>query len=125
MVRYQEATLKSQKEHDGRRLKAWRKFPSIQQNIILLAGIDSEENIPEKATEEVMSILGCQHGPQMEQLLRQVMNEHNMCLEPGLCTALNKGIFTCLNDAGTSKKITLSLPLQSRTVWRRRKTQTS
>ena len=106
LVRYQEATLKSNKEKEDRRIKAWRKLPQIQQNIILLAGMDKEMNVPTEATDEMLSILGCQNGAQVEQLLRQSMGEHNMRLEPGLCTALNKGIFASPNDAGTPRNFT-------------------
>ena len=52
-----------------------------------------------------MSILGCQNGAQVEQFLRQSMEEHNMNLEPGLCTAINKGIFVC-PEAGTPRNFT-------------------
>ena len=59
MVRYQEAIQKFHKEKQDRRIKAWRKLSQIQQNIILIAGMDQEMNVPTKATEEIMSILGC------------------------------------------------------------------
>ena len=44
------------------------------------------------------SILGCSNGAQVEQYLRQSMRKHNMVLEPGICTALNKGILACGGD---------------------------
>ena len=43
----------------------------------------------------MLSILGCANGAQLEQFLRQSMRKHNIALEPGICTALNKGILTC------------------------------
>ena len=90
---YQQATIRNQAEKDDNRLKAWRRLPKIQQNIILLGGVDDQGAIPEEATEEMMSILGCQNGAQVDQFLRQSMADHNMRLEPGRCTAINKGIF--------------------------------
>ena len=74
MVRYQEVIIKSQKEKEYRRFKAWSKLPRIQQNTILLVGIDPKENIPTEATEEMMSILGYQNGAQVEQLDPHSMN---------------------------------------------------
>ena len=105
MVRYQEASLKNQEEKGDSRLKAWKKLPKIQQNIILFGGVTDQGEVPEEATSEMMSILGCQNGAQVEQFLRQSMEEHNMNLEPGLCTAINKGIFVC-PEAGTPRNFT-------------------
>ena len=87
-------------------MKAWKKLPKIQQNIILSGGISEDGEIPEQATEEMLSILGCQNGAQVDQFLRQSMLSHNMALEPGFCTALNKGIFVSPDDASIPKKIT-------------------
>ena len=89
-----------------KKLKTWRRLPQIQLNIIRFGGIDWDNNIPSETTEEMMAILNCQNGAQAEQLLRQSMNDHNMSLEPGLYTALNKDIFVCSNDAGTPRNLT-------------------
>ena len=54
----------------------------------------------------MLSILGCQNGAQVDQYLRQSMQGHNMSLEPGFCTALNKGILVSPDDASTPKNFT-------------------
>ena len=36
--------------------------------------------------------------------MRQSMQGHNMSLEPGFCTALNKGMLVCPDDTTTPKK---------------------
>ena len=95
LTRYQEATIKAQEGKSDNRLKAWKRIPKIQQDIILFGGIDEQGDVPSEPTEEMMTILGCQNGAQVEQYLRQHMSSHNMSLEPGLCSGLNKGIFVC------------------------------
>ena len=62
MVKHQEAQLEVQKEKGDSRLKAWKKLPRIQQNITLPGGISEDGGIQEQATEEMLSILGCQNG---------------------------------------------------------------
>jgi len=109
MIKHQEATLKSQEEKGDNRMKAWRRLPKIQQNVIVLAGVEDDGTVPTEPTEEMLSILGCQNGAQVEQFLRQSMQGHNMCLEPGFCTALNKGMFVCPDDVDTPKNFTAFL----------------
>ena len=65
-IKHQEAALKVQEEKSDSRIKAWRKLPKIQQDIILLGGVDEDGKVPEEPTEEMLSILGCQNGAQVE-----------------------------------------------------------
>ena len=66
IIKHQEAALKVQEEKSDSRIKAWRKLPKIQQDIILLGGVDEDGKVPEEPTEEMLSILGCQNGAQVE-----------------------------------------------------------
>ena len=61
----------------------------------------------------MLAILGCQNGAQVEQYLKQVMMGHNIHLEPGLCSAINKGIFVHTDDMTAPKHFTyfLTLPI--------------
>ena len=62
MVRHQEAVTKVEEERKDTRLKAWLKLPTIQKNVILLAGVDEQGLIPTEPTDEMLSILGCANG---------------------------------------------------------------
>ena len=106
MIRHQEATLKAQEEKSDSRLKAWRRLPKIQQNVILLGGVEDDGTVPDEPTEEMLSILGCQNGAQVDQYLRQSMRGYNMSLEPGFCTALNKGMLASPDDTSTPTNFT-------------------
>ena len=106
MIRHQEAALRNQEEKSDTRMKAWRRLPKIQQNIILLGGMEEDGTVPTDPTEEMYSVLGCQNGAQVEQYLRQSLQGHNIALETGFCTALNKGILACPNDNKTPKNFT-------------------
>ena len=55
MVRYQEASLKNQEEKGDSRLKAWKKLPKIQQNIILFGGVTDQGDILEEEAISEMS----------------------------------------------------------------------
>ena len=70
LVKNQEAALKASEEKADNRLKAWKKLPKIQQDTILLGGVDESGGVPEELTEEMLSILGCSNGAQVEQFLR-------------------------------------------------------
>ena len=109
MIKHQEAAIKAQEEKSDSRMKAWRRLPQIQQNVILLAGVEEDGTIPKEPTEEMLSILGCQNGAQVDQFLKQSMQGYNMSLEPGFCTALNKGMIVCPDDVGTPTKFTAFL----------------
>ena len=106
MVKHQEAVLKNQEDKKDTRLKVWHKLPEIQKNIILLGGVDDQGPVPSQPTEEMLSILGCQNGAQVDQYLKQVVIGHNIQLEPGFCSAINKGIFVPADDATTPKHFT-------------------
>jgi hypothetical protein len=106
MIKHQEATLKNQEEKADSRVKAWRRLPKITQNIILLAEIDENSDIPDTPTEDMFSILGCQNGAQVNQYLKQAMPGHNVRFEPGFCTALNKGMFICPDGTGPPSNFT-------------------
>ena len=54
----------------------------------------------------MLSILGCQNGAQVDQYLRACMSGYNMSLEPGFCTALNKGMLVCPDDVSTPTNLT-------------------
>jgi len=82
------------------------KLPKIQQNVILLGGVEEDGTVPKEYTEEMLSVLSSQNGAQVEQYLRQIMPGHNMQFTTGFCTALNKGILTCPDDASTLKNFT-------------------
>ena len=66
MIKHQEATLKSQKEKGDNHMKAWRRLQKIQQHVIVLAGVEDNGTVPTEPTEEMLSILGCQNGAQVE-----------------------------------------------------------
>ena len=109
MIEQQKAVIKSQEDKSDSRLKAWKRLPKLQQNVILLGGIDDQLVVPTSLTEEMYSILGCQNGAQVEQYIQQSMQGHNIALEPGFCTALNKGMMFCNVDAGSPKNFTIFL----------------
>ena len=109
MIKHQEAAIKAQEEKSDSRIKAWRRLPQIQQNVILLAGVEEDGTVPKEPTEEMLSILGCQNGAQVDQFLKQSMQGYNMSLEPGFCTALNKGMIVCPDDVGTPTNFTAFL----------------
>ena len=75
LVKNQEAALKASEEKADNRLKAWKKLPKIQQDIILLGGVDESGGVPDEPTEEMLSILGCPNGAQVEQFLTQAMRK--------------------------------------------------
>ena len=106
MIRHQEAALRNSEEKSDMRMKAWRRIFKIQQNVILLRGMDEDGAVPIDPTAEMRSLLGCQNGAQVEQYLRQSLQGHSIALEPGFCTALNKDILVHPNGNKTSKKIT-------------------
>ena len=99
-------TIRTQEEKTDARIKAWRRLPKIQQNVILLGGVEENGTIPEEPTEEMFSILGCQNGAQVDQYLRQSMPGYNVSFEPGFCTAINKGMLISPNDTATPKNFT-------------------
>ena len=106
MIKHQEFALKSQEDKSDSRMKAWRRLPKIQQNVIVLAGVEEDGTVPKEPTEEMLSILGCQNGAQVDQYLRACMPGFNMSLEPGFCTALNKGMLVCPDDVSIPKNFT-------------------
>ena len=69
-------------------------------------GVKEDGTIPKEPTEEMLSTLGCQNGAQVDQYLRQSIQGHNISLEPGFCTALNKGIMLSPDDGSTPKDFT-------------------
>ena len=97
---------KHKEEKTDSRTKAWNRLPMIQRNVILLGGVEDDGTIPEEPTEEMLSILGCQNGAQVDQYLRQSMAGYNLSPEPGLCSALNKGILVHADDGTTPKNFT-------------------
>ena len=103
LTKYQEAATKVQEEKGDVRQKAWNRLPQIQRNIILLGGIDEDNEIPTNPTEEMLVILGCQNGAQVDQYLKQVMAGYNVSFEPGLCSAINKGIMVHADDGSLPK----------------------
>ena len=103
MIKHQEASIKAQEEKPDGCLKVWRRLPKIQHNIITLDGVEEDGTVPEEPTEEMLSIIGCQNGAQVEQFLRQLMQDHNISLEPSFCTALNKDMLVCPDDSGCPK----------------------
>ena len=52
------------------------------------------------------SILGCQNGAQANQYLKQTMSGNKVSFEPGLCTALNKGMFICPDGVDPPSNVT-------------------
>jgi hypothetical protein len=106
IMAHQEASLKHKEEKTDPRIKAWNRLPMIQRNVILLGGVEDDGTIPEEPTEEMLSILGCQNGAQVDQYLRQSMAGYNLSPEPGLCSALNKGILVHADDGTTPKNFT-------------------
>ena len=55
--------MKAQEEKGDYRVKAWKNLPKIQQDIILMGGIEEDDAIPQMATDEMLAILGCSNGP--------------------------------------------------------------
>jgi hypothetical protein len=117
IIRHQENSVKKQQEKEDNRLKSWNKLPKIQQNILLLGGIEEDGTVPDHPTEEMLSILGWQNGAQVDQFLRQSMTGHNMSLETGFCSALNKGILVCPDDTQAPKNFSpfLTPPVRDNT----------
>ena len=109
MIAHQEAALKQKEEKSDSRMKAWNRLPQIQKNVILLAGVEEDGTIHESPTEEMLSILGCQNGAQVDQYLKQSMVGHNISPEPGLCSAINKGILVHADDGSAPKNFTAFL----------------
>lgn len=106
MTRYQEASAKVQDLKADIRQKAWTRLPQVQKNILLLGGVKEDGTYNKDVTEEMISILGCSNGAQVDQYLKQVMVGHNVKLEPGLCSALNKGILIHADDTTSPKHFT-------------------
>ena len=104
MIRYQEAVLISQEEKGDKQLKAWCRLPKIQQNVIVLTGVEDNGKVPEEPTEEMLFITVFQNGVQIKQYLRTCMPCHNMSLKHGFCTVLNKGMHVCHDDVDTPNK---------------------
>ena len=77
-IKHQKAALKHQENKDDKRMKAWKKLPRIQQNVLLLGGIDSEGTGPTEITEKMLSVLGCSNDAQVEQYLNQCMPRNSM-----------------------------------------------
>ena len=67
--------------------------------MILLGKVEDDGPIPEDVTGEILSVLGCQNVAHVNQYLRQAMLGHNMPFATEFCTAINKWIFTCPDDA--------------------------
>ena len=57
----------------------------------------------------MLSILERTNGAQVEQFLKQIMIGHNLHLEPGFYSAINKGIFVYANDYTVPKHFTALL----------------
>ena len=106
MTKHQEAVTRAQDEKKDSRLKAWNKLPNIQKNVILLGGVDDQGMVPEKPTDELLSILGCSNGAQVEQYVKQLLTDFNVHVEPGLCSAINKGIFVHADDGTMPRHFT-------------------
>ena len=92
MVKHQEAVTRAQEERKDTRLKAWTKLSSIQKNIIILARVDEQGSFPTEPTDEMLSIFGCSNAGQVDQYVNQLLLSHNVSLEPGLCSSINKEI---------------------------------
>ena len=69
LIRYQEAAAKVQEEENEVKLKAWNSLLQIQWNIVLIGGVDEDNGVPTKPTEEMLAILGYQNGAQIDQYL--------------------------------------------------------
>lgn len=106
VIAHQKLALQAHEDKQDNRLKAWHKLPKIQQNVILFGGLEDGGSIPKEYTEEMFSVLGRKNGAQVEQYLMQTMSGHNMALATEFCTALNKGILTCPDNAYTPKNFT-------------------
>ena len=109
IIKHQESQLRAQEEKGDFRMKARKKLLKIQQDIIMLDNIEEDGTIPRIATDLMLAILGCLNGPQVDQYFRQSMQSHNMTLEPGLYTALNKGILVSSDDSSMPKSFTILL----------------
>lgn len=106
MTTYQEALAKIQETKTDTRMNAWNKFPQVQRNIILLGGFEEDSTFDDEVTEEMLSILGCSNGAQVDQYLKQVMVGYNVKVELGLYSTLNKGIFIHADDTSTPRNFT-------------------
>ena len=51
MIKHQEAELRFKEEKSDTGLKAWKKLPKIQQNVLLFGGVEEDGNVPEECTE--------------------------------------------------------------------------
>lgn len=75
MIQQHKAVIKSHEDKADLRLKAWKRLPKLQKNVILLGGIDNDLQVPDSPTKEMYSIMGCQNGAQVEEYLQQSMQE--------------------------------------------------
>ena len=51
MIGHQAATLKKQNEKNYTNFKAWHQLPRLQQQVILLGGVEEDGTVPEETTE--------------------------------------------------------------------------
>ena len=109
LTKYQEVAARAHEEKSDVKLKVWNRLPQIQQSIILFGGIDEDNEVPSTPMEEMLAILGCQNGAQVDQYLKQVMIGHNVSFEPGLCSALNKGLIVHADDGTLPKNFSCFL----------------
>ena len=59
MITYQAAAIKKQDEKNEFSLNVWRRLPKIQQQVILLGGVEEGGTVPQERTEEMAAIIGC------------------------------------------------------------------
>ena len=73
MIKHHEVQLRSQEEKGDSRVKAWKKLPIMQRDVILLGGIEEDDIILKVTTDEMLAMLGYHNAPQVDQYLRQSM----------------------------------------------------
>ena len=68
--------------------------------------MDDKDIIPIEPTDELLSILGCANGAQVDQYIKQLLTDFSVHVELGFCSVINKGIFVHADDGTIPKHFT-------------------
>ena len=86
-------------------MKVRNKLNRIQKNYISLEGVEVDGIVPSKVIEEMLSIVGCQDGAQLDQYLKKIVAGNNIDIESGLCSTMNKSIFVHAGNSTRPKNL--------------------
>ena len=83
---------KDREKKDKANWSAWENLAEVQRKTILLASMGNDLVPPEKLTPNMIEILRCTNGSRVELELHQKLSRNIICLDPGLCSCLCKGL---------------------------------